>query len=58
MAYGPSIGKNIALAYLPYEHCLAGKRFVIEYFGEHYPVVLHAVGYKALYDPENLKPRS
>jgi len=58
MAYGPSIGKNIALAYLPHEHCATGNRFVIEYFGEHYPVVVESVGYKPLYDPENLKPRS
>ena len=31
---------------------------MVEYFGEAYPVEVAAVGYKPLYDPENLKPRS
>jgi hypothetical protein len=31
---------------------------MVEYFGETYPVEVAAVGYKPLYDPENLKPRS
>ena len=30
----------------------------MEYFHEPFPVVVEAVGYKPLYDPENLKPRS
>ena len=58
MAYGPSIGKNIALAWLPHDHAVKDKRFVIEYFGEQYPVTVAGVGYAPLYDPENLKPRS
>lgn len=58
MAYGPSIGKNIALAYLPYEHCKVGKQLTIEYFGEQYPVIVETVGYKPLYDVGNEKPRS
>jgi sarcosine dehydrogenase len=58
IAYGPSVGKNIALAYLPWERAQTGRELNIEYFGETFPVVVAAVGYKALYDPENLKPRS
>ncbi len=58
IAYGPTIGKNIALGYLPHEHAVEGKMFEIEYFGERYPVKVAGVGYKPLYDPENLKPRS
>ncbi|MBX2880519.1 MAG: FAD-dependent oxidoreductase [Granulosicoccus sp.] len=58
IVYGPSIGKNIALAYLPHAWCREGQQLLIEYFGEHYPVQVEAVGYKPLYDPENLKPRS
>ncbi len=58
IAYGPTIGKNIALAYLPWSHCQEGRRLAVEYFGERYPVEVAAVGYKSLYDPENLKPRS
>ncbi len=58
VAYGPTIGKNIALAYLPWAYCQEGRRLTVEYFGETYPVEVAAVGYKPLYDPENLKPRS
>jgi glycine cleavage system aminomethyltransferase T len=58
MAYGPSIGKNIALGYLPYAHCEVGKEFLMEYLGEQYPLKLESVGYKPLYDPQNLKPKS
>lgn len=58
IAYGPTIGKNIALAYLPWDFCQEGRKLQIEYFGETYPVEVAAIGYKPLYDPENLKPRS
>jgi glycine cleavage system aminomethyltransferase T len=58
IAYGPSIGKNIALGYLPHAHAVEGKEFLIEYFGRQYPVRVAGVGYKPLYDPENVKPRS
>ncbi|HTV72008.1 MAG TPA: FAD-dependent oxidoreductase [Rhizobiaceae bacterium] len=58
VAYGPTIGKNIALAYLPWSHCKEGTKLQVEYFGETYPVEVAGVGYKPLYDPENLKPRS
>ena len=58
IAYGPTLGKNIALGYLPSERCREGESFQIEYFGERYPVEVAAVGYRSLYDPENLKPRS
>lgn len=58
IAYGPSIGKNIALGYLPYEYCQEGRELLIEYFGEQYGVTVESVGYKPLYDPENSKPKS
>ncbi len=58
IAYGPSIGRNIALGYLPHAYCQAGRELLIEYFGEQYPVRVEAVGYQALYDPENGKARS
>jgi glycine cleavage system aminomethyltransferase T len=58
VAYGPTIGKNIALAYLPWSHCQEGRKLIVEYFGETYPVEVASVGYKPLYDPENLKPRT
>ena len=58
VAYGPSVGKNIALGYLPREYCEVGKELLVEYFHEQYPVKVEAVGYRALYDPENKKPRT
>jgi glycine cleavage system aminomethyltransferase T/glycine/D-amino acid oxidase-like deaminating enzyme len=58
IAYGPTIGKNIALGYLPHEQAVKGKRFQVEYFGDSYPVEVAGVGYEPLYDPENLKPRT
>jgi glycine cleavage system aminomethyltransferase T len=58
IAYGPTIGKNIALAYLPWSHCQPGRKLAVDYFAESFPVEVAAVGYKALYDPDNLKPRS
>src|SRR3954468_4822848 len=58
IAFGPSIGKNIALAYLPWAYCQEGRRLAVQYFAETYPVEVAAVGYKALYDSQNLKPRS
>jgi glycine cleavage system aminomethyltransferase T/glycine/D-amino acid oxidase-like deaminating enzyme len=58
MAFGPTIGKTIMLAYLPHERAVKGNRFEIEYFGDRYPVEVAGVGYAPLYDPESLKPRS
>ncbi|WP_193176708.1 GcvT family protein [Oricola nitratireducens] len=58
VVFGPTIGKNIALAYLPWAYCQEGRKLTVEYFGETYPVEVAGVGYKPLYDPENLKPRS
>jgi glycine cleavage system aminomethyltransferase T/glycine/D-amino acid oxidase-like deaminating enzyme len=58
IAFGPTIGKNIALAYLPFEFCQVGRELQIQYFEDIYPVKVEAVGYGALYDPENIKPRS
>jgi glycine cleavage system aminomethyltransferase T/glycine/D-amino acid oxidase-like deaminating enzyme len=58
IAYGPSLECNIALAYLPAEYAEAGRQLLMEYFGEHYPMRVAAVGYRALYDPENHRPRS
>ena len=58
IAYGPSLGKNIALGYLPYEYCEVGRELLLEYFHEQYPIKVEAIGYRPLYDPENARPRS
>ena len=57
IAFGPSIGKNIALGYLPKEYAEEGRILLIEYFDESFPVRVEAVGCKGLYDPDNLLPR-
>jgi glycine cleavage system aminomethyltransferase T len=58
IAFGPTIGKNIALAYLPIDYCQVGRELQIQYFADVYPVTVDAVGYAPLYDPENANPRS
>lgn len=58
VAFGPTIGKNIALAYLPQDYCEVGRKLTVEYMSETYPVEVAGVGYAPLYDPENAKPRS
>jgi glycine cleavage system aminomethyltransferase T/glycine/D-amino acid oxidase-like deaminating enzyme len=58
IAFGPTIGKNIALAYLPTDYCQPGRELALEYFGDRYRAEVAGVGYKPLYDPENSKPRS
>jgi glycine cleavage system aminomethyltransferase T len=58
IAYGPSVGKNIALAYLPEGYAHEGSPLVMEYFGEHYPLRVEAVGQRALYDSKNERPKS
>ena len=58
LAYGPSIGANIALAYLPWNYAQLGRELVLEYFGQHFRLRVDAVGCHGLYDPHNerLKP--
>ena len=58
IAFGPTVGRNIALGYLPSGYCEEGRQLLLEYFHEHYPLRIEAVGYRALYDPDNDRPRS
>ncbi len=58
IAFGPTIGKNIALGYLPYEYAQVGRELLVEYFDEPFPVKVEAVGCKALYDPDNTLPKT
>jgi len=58
IAYGPSVGKNIALGYLPEQYAQEGRALLMEYFGEHYPLRVAGVGQRALYDPGNERPKS
>lgn len=58
IAYGPSVGRNLMLAYLPRAYCEAGRALNIEYFNQSFPVRVEAVGYQPIYDPDNERPRS
>jgi len=58
IAYGPSIGKNIALGYLPKAYAEEGRTLTMEYFCDHYPIKVEAVGYRALLDPDNARMKS
>lgn len=58
IAYGPSVGMNIALGYLPREYAEEGRVLMMEYFGESFPIKVEAVGCKALYDPANELPKT
>lgn len=58
IVYGPSVEKNILLSYIPEDRATVGEEFILEYFCEHYPVRIEAVGYRPLLDPENERPRS
>ena len=58
IVFGPSIGKNIALGYLPYEYAQEGRVLAMEYFNERYSIKVESIGYRPLYDPKNEKPKS
>ena len=58
IAFGPSVGKNILLGYIPAEYAEEGRELVLEYYGEHYPIRIESVGYRALYDPDNERVKS
>ncbi len=49
----PSLGKHILMAYLPPEHAKEGTELLVEYMGEHYPVLVERVGIAGLFDPTN-----
>lgn len=52
---GPTIGKHILMSYLSPEQAKVGTKLLVEYFGEHYPVTVAAVGATPLLDPENAR---
>ena len=58
MAFGPSLGVNVAMGYLPANNAKEGDTVLIEYFGEHYEAEVMKVGYGALLDSTNERPKS
>jgi heterotetrameric sarcosine oxidase gamma subunit len=55
---GPSVGKHILLSYLPPAYARVGTALKVEYFGEHYPVTVAAVGAAPLFDPTNARMKA
>jgi glycine cleavage system aminomethyltransferase T len=49
----PSLGKHVLMTYLPTELAVMGKKFLVEYLGEFYPVSVAGVGATPLFDPAN-----
>ena len=58
VAFGPSLGQNIAMGYLPADQAKEGESVLMEYFGCFFPARIVAVGYRALLDPENERVKS
>ena len=58
VVWGPSVGKIILLGYIPVEYAQEGRELTLEYFQEHYPIRIEAVGYRALFDPDNERVKS
>ncbi len=49
----PWLGKHLLMAYLPVDQAQVGSSLLVEYFAEHYPVTVEAVGNAPLFDAEN-----
>ena len=52
---GPSVGKYLLLAYLPWEHAAAGTKLQVLYMNEPYPVTVAA---SPVFDPENARMKA
>lgn len=51
--FGAAVGKHLLMSYLPPQYAKAGAQLVVEYFAEHYPVTVAAVGPTPVFDPKN-----
>ena len=50
---GPSVGKHLLMAYLPFELAVAGTPLAVQYMGERYPVTVAVAGSTPLFDPRD-----
>jgi glycine cleavage system aminomethyltransferase T/glycine/D-amino acid oxidase-like deaminating enzyme len=55
---GPSIGKHILMTYLPPEQAEVGRRLLVQYMGEQYPVTVATTDSTPVFDPDNSRVRS
>ncbi len=54
---GPSVGKHLLMAYLPFEVAVEGNSLLVEYMGEQYPVTVARASATPLFDPANERIR-
>ncbi len=50
---GPSVGKHLLMAYLPFELAVAGTPLAVQSMGERYPVTVAVAGSTPLFDPRD-----
>ncbi len=51
VGYGPSVGKQIVLGYLPPGAAQVGAKVLVEYFGARFPMTVRSVDRTSLFDP-------
>lgn len=51
VGFGPSVGKQIVLGYLPHSAAVTGASVLVEYFGEHFPMTVRSTDRTSLFDP-------
>ena len=59
VGYGPSVGQQIVLAYLPPNAAEVGAKVLVEYFGEQFPMTVRSIDRTSVFDPlkERVKNR-
>jgi glycine cleavage system aminomethyltransferase T/glycine/D-amino acid oxidase-like deaminating enzyme len=55
---GPSVGRYLLMAYLPYALAVEGTRLAVEYLGHRYPVTVAVAGRTPLFDPEDRRMKA
>jgi glycine cleavage system aminomethyltransferase T/glycine/D-amino acid oxidase-like deaminating enzyme len=50
---GPSVGKYLLMAYLPFDQAVEGTSLLVEYMNEQFPVTVAVAGSRPLFDPTN-----
>jgi heterotetrameric sarcosine oxidase gamma subunit len=55
---GPSVGKHLLMAYLPFDVAVEGTSLLVEYMSEQFPVTVARASSAPLFDPDNSRIRS
>ena len=57
VGYGPSVGEQIVMGYLPRAFARIGGQVLVEYFGEHYALTVRSADRTSLFDPDKKRVR-